>query len=279
MTWAAILIGAVDRRSSSYLVVVAVERLVIPWHAVDAWRAATVAESERRAENQPRSGRGRMSTAPSCAGALALVADEPASQRRRVSRTARQPSAPAGGGSPALLGRHGRRPVPARRTSGDGPAAAAVGAAGPVRRLLRGRASRATTRHEGLDGQRSSPAARRRPADRRLGSGRPRVHDRLGAQGARGARRASRTWSTSPRSSSAPARCRSSLEGRLEHHHARPTSRARRSASGTSATSTRSRPRATKAGLDAGHRLHEGHPGLRHEPLAARTARSTSPRR
>ena len=42
----------------------------------------------------------------------------------------------------------------------------------------------------------------------------------------------------------------------LEHHQARASSRARRSASGTSATSTRSRPAPRRSGLEQGDRLH-----------------------
>ena len=80
-----------------------------------------------------------------------------------------------------------------------------------------------------------------------------------------------RTWSTSPRSSSARAPC--PCRGRTRTSRRRPTSRARRSASGTSATSSRSPPARKKAGLDAGHRLREGHPAVRHDPAAVEADR------
>ena len=154
----------------------------------------------------------------------------------------------------------GRRPVgrrigAARRSRpprpADGPAPAPVGAAGPVRRLLRGRQA-GLLRGREPDRRRSSRAART-SSRRRVGSqaGRPRVHDQLGPEGPRGPRGgAPPTSSTSPRSSSAPARCR--WPGRTPASTSRASSPARRSASGTSATSSRSPPALLTCGLTPG---------------------------
>ena len=80
----------------------------------------------------------------------------------------------------------------AGRRGGDRPAAAPVGAAGPVRRLLRGRQA-GLLRGRGPD-RRDARRAARRSSRRQVGSaaGRPRVHDLLGARrSSRPARRGS----------------------------------------------------------------------------------------
>ena len=157
---------------------------------------------------------------------------------RRRAAIGRQRGRECGGadGAAASAAECGARPAGPR----DGPPAAAVGPAGPVRRLLRGR------RAGLLRGRGPRPHDRRRRPDvvpQTVGSAAngpeftiawvPKV-----LQAREGRRR--RTSSTSPRSSSAPARCR--CRGRTRTSPSPPTSRARRSASGTSATSSRSRP-------------------------------------
>ena len=93
------------------------------------------------------------------------------------------------------------------RRTGNRPAPAPVGPAGPVRRLLRGRPAGLL---RGREPDRPDGAGRRRrdPAGRRFAAGRPGVHDQLGAEGPSRPARPARISSTSPRSSSGPGRCR-----------------------------------------------------------------------
>ena len=158
--------------------------------------------------------------------------------RRRRRRRAAPSAAPSAGA-------RRRRRVRAGRRGGDGQPAAPVGAAGPVRRLLRGRgAGLLRGREPDVDDPRRRPDV----VPQAVGSaaGRPRVHDLLGAEGPRGARgsgsdlvdiaqvfQRSGTLSVSWKDSG--------------HRPTRATSPARRSASGTSATSSRSPPAAPTA--------------------------------
>ena len=125
------------------------------------------------------------------------------------------------------------------RRTGNRPAPAPVDAAGPVRRLLRGRPA-GLLRGREPDGPRWSRAA---PTSipQAVGSqpNGPEFTIAWVPKVLRPARPA-RISSTSPRSSSAPARCR--CRGRTPRSTTRASSPARRSASGTSATSSRSRP-------------------------------------
>ena len=115
------------------------------------------------------------------------------------------------------------------------------------------------------------------PQDRRLGPERSRVHDLVGAQGARrcAPARLSRTWSTSPRSSSArapdpshgrPAPGRS--RQRRGHHLARAVRAARTSAPGASETSTRSRQRRCSTNWSGQRGLHASSSSLQHGAAA-----------
>ncbi len=120
------------------------------------------------------------------------------------------------------------------------------------------------------------------PQDRRHRPERSRVHHLVGAQGARrsGRTRPSRTWSTSPRSSSvrAPDPCHGRLAPGLSRRATRTSPRlsnspARTSACGTTATSTKSPPAALLFDLVAERGLHQGHPAVRHEPAAQSRSR------
>ena len=228
VTWAAII--ARRRRGDRVLPGDrAVERLVIPWYSsararaepradrrdrtpfagadsVSFRRSAACAAAEERgprsdgAPQQRRAMRkqarvlGLVSAAllfAACSGTTATPAPPPGAARRRRRSQAPASSAPA---SPAA-------------EAAERPAAAPVGAAGPVRRLLRGQ-GQGYYEAEGLD----VTIARRRPDGRpaagRLGARRPRVHDLLGARRSSRPARPAPTSSTSPRSSSARARCR-----------------------------------------------------------------------
>ena len=114
-------------------------------------------EHMRRSEDGPGVGRDGQHAvrAPVRAAARRPLRPSAASRRQRV-----------------RVGGVGRRPAELTH----GPAAAPVGAAGPVRRLLRGRRA-GLLRGRGARRRRSSTAARRHPAAGRLGARRPRVHD------------------------------------------------------------------------------------------------------
>ena len=117
----------------------------------------------------------------------------------------------------------------------------------------------------------------RHPAGRRLRPGRPRVHDRLGPEGARGAawHAASPTSSTSRRSSSAQARSRF-VEG-LEHHQSGRLRRqeGRRLGLRQRVRSHGGRPQGRARGR---HRLRRRSSSIQHGPAADRGT-SMSPRR
>ena len=247
VAWAAILLGAWGDRLVPWRVIVAAERLVIPWYAP---RGA----AEERCDVAIRDQAGT-----ACARQWRFTrrlvryvcARRDATSRRRCARWL------VGGGwfnderaatfRLIAAGRlvdgwsaRMRWPGPPRPRRQPRVAPAPVGAAGAVRRLLRGR-PRGLLRGAGPEGE---PAA-----------GGPTVDNQTVGSDPNGPEftiawvpkvlvlrtRASRTWSTSPRSSSARAPARS--RGRPPASPRRPTGRARRSASGTSATTTRSSPR------------------------------------
>ena len=137
--------------------------------------------------------------------------------------------------------RRQRRRVGGLRSDHRHQAAAAVAAAGPVRRLLRGPRP-GLLRGGGLRQRRDHPVGRRHRPAGRARRGRRRLRDRLGAEGARHARghrrRADRHRAGVPEVGH-PA----GLVGRRRHRRRSPTSRASASARGASATSGRSSPR------------------------------------
>ena len=186
----------------------------------------------------------------------------PASHSPRAAAAAHRSAPTRWPHRPALRARRdrGRQPGGQRGRARRGPAAAPVGAAGPVRRLLR-RGGAGLLRGRGP--RRHAPRRRpgRHPAGRRLGRRRPRVHDQLGPEGARGPRGHA---GVRPRQHRPDLPALGHAVGLVEGHRTSPrprTSRARRSASGTSATSSRSPPAAT-----------QGRP----EPRAPTTRRSSS---
>ena len=177
------------------------------------------------------------------------------------------------GGAPADDGCGGLRIGGRVRHARAGEAAAAMVRAVAVRRLLRSQRPGLLRRHvhrprdpRGRRRDRAADAARQR---------RRRLRDRMGAQGAR-----------QPRSRRQHRRHRPDLPalghvaGVVQgqgHHHARPTSPARRSATGASATSTRSSP-------PSGRPVSIPHPTSRWSPRTSTwsvcsTAASMPPRR
>ena len=116
----------------------------------------------------------------------------------------------AGDGGDASSGEYER--------AGSRPAPAAVGAAGPVRRLLRRPGAR-LLRGGGPDRRAPRRRTRRHSAAGRIGAGWSRVHDQLGAEGAPGARggiRPRQHRADLPGSGDPVGRV-----GRLRHHVAR----------------------------------------------------------
>ena len=202
-----------------------------------------------------------------CAGCVHISRSRPWprswSPRAAPARAHRAPAVPAGG----------RRSA----SSSSGPRRPSSPATSPP-------TSRATSRPRGSTSDGCPAAARRRPAAVGSAPGRARVHDLVGAEGPRG-----------PRGGLRPRRHRPGLPalrhavGRLEGQRASPTPAvrpARRSASGTSATSSRSRPGCDQLRPDAGprerrrsgHAVPEGHPGFDMVAFLL-NARSTWPRR
>ena len=146
------------------------------------------------------------------------------------------------------------------------PAAAPVGAAGAVRRLLRRRGG-GLLRGRGAQRHVRAGRSRHHPAGGGLSHGRSRVHDRLGTEGPRG-----QAWHAAVR----PREHRADLpalrhevgvvEG-LEHHE---SGRLRRQEGWRLGLRQRvrghgGRPQGRARGR---HRLREGHPGLQHGPVA-----------